>query len=53
MTIKELYDDYVCRIQEVDKEIVRLQSKREAYNDIRLDLYNMIQVQERSERSEE
>lgn len=47
MIIKELYDEYVCRIQEIDKEIARLQGKREVYSNIRLDLYNIIQEQEK------
>ena len=45
MTIEELYNNYVRQIQEVDKEIARLQGKRDSYNDIRLDLYSIIQEQ--------
>ena len=47
--LKEEYD-YVCnKIKELDKEIANLQGKREAYSDIRIDLYNLLKDKENVE----
>ena len=43
MTIKQLYDNIVRNINETDKMSEYLRGKRDAYNDVRLDLFNMIQ----------
>ena len=42
MTIKELYEQIVVEMAEIDKSIEYLKGKREALNGIRLDLWNMI-----------
>lgn len=43
MTIKQLYDNIVRNINETDKMSEYLRGKHDAYNDVRLDLFNMIQ----------
>lgn len=42
MTIKQLYDNIVRNINETDKMSEYLRGKRDAYSDVRLDLFNMI-----------
>lgn len=43
MTTKQLYDNIVRNINEIDKMSEYLKGKRDAYSDVRLDLFNMIQ----------
>lgn len=43
MTIKQLYDNIVRNINETDKMSEYLRGKHDAYNDVRLDLFNIIQ----------
>lgn len=43
MTIKQLYDNIVRSINETDKMSEYLRGKHDAYNDVRLDLFDMIQ----------
>lgn len=43
MTIKQLYDNVVRNINETEKMSEYLRGKHDAYNDVRLDLFNMIQ----------
>lgn len=43
ITIKQLYDNIVRNINEIDKMSEYLRGKHDAYNDVRLDLFNMIQ----------
>ena len=38
--IQKLYDEYVSEIHKIDIQIAELKGKREAYNGIRLDLFN-------------
>ena len=40
--IKDLYDYTVREIDKIDKEMEHLRGKREAYNDLRLELFNLI-----------
>ena len=39
--IQMLYDEYVNEIHKLDKQIAELKGKREAYNEIRLDLFTL------------
>lgn len=48
--IQMLYDEYVYKIHELDKQIAELKGKREAYNNIRLDLFN--ELEKNKEREE-
>lgn len=41
--IQILYDEYVNEIHKLDKQIAELKGKREAYNEIRLDLFNELE----------
>ena len=41
--IQMLYDEYVNKKHKLDKEIAELKGKREAYNEIRLDLFNELE----------
>ncbi len=41
--VEQLYNDIVRNINETDKKIEYLRGKHDAYNDVRLDLFNMIQ----------
>lgn len=43
MSIEQLYNDIVRNINETDKMAEYWKGKHDAYNDIRLDLFNMIQ----------
>lgn len=51
--IQKLYDQVVSDIRKIDMTISELQGKREAYSDIRLDLYDILnktrEVQENNE----
>lgn len=42
-TPEDLYNYINRRIRETDKEINYLNGKREAYNDIKLEMYSMIE----------
>ena len=53
MTIKELYDATVRRINEIDMELAELRGKRKAYDDVRLDLFGMIEDMDRCELDKE
>ena len=41
--IQMLYDKYVNEIHKLDKQIAELKGKREAYNEMRLDLFNELE----------
>lgn len=41
--IQMLYDRYVNEIHKLDTQIAELKGKREAYNEIRLDLFNELE----------
>lgn len=41
--IEQLYNNIVRDINETDKKLEYLRGKRDAYNGVRLDLFNMIQ----------
>lgn len=41
--IQKLYDEYVNEIHKIDIQIAELKGKREAYNGIRLDLFNELE----------
>ncbi len=41
--IEQLYNDIVKNINETDKMSEYLRGKHDAYNEVRLDLFNMIQ----------
>jgi hypothetical protein len=43
MNIQKLYDEYVNEIHKIDIQIAELKGKREAYNGIRLDLFNELE----------
>lgn len=51
MTFTELYNDIVSEINKIDLEIKYLQGKREAYNSMRLDLFNAVEY-ERKQREQ-
>lgn len=46
MTIKEMYEQIVAEINDLDKGIEYMKGKREALNGVRLDLFQMIENQE-------
>lgn len=48
MTIKDLYDDVVKQIADIDAGMEYMKGKREALNDIRLDLYSMIKENDKA-----
>lgn len=43
MDIQKLYNEYVKEIHKIDIQIAELKGKREAYNGIRLDLFNELE----------
>lgn len=43
MDIQKLYDEYVSEIHKIDIQIAELRGKREAYNEMRLDLFNELE----------
>ena len=45
-TPEDLYNYTNSRIREIDKEINYLNGKREAYNDIKLELYTMMEAKD-------
>ena len=45
MTIKEMYEQIVSEINDLDKGIEYMKGKREALNGVRLDLFGMIKEQ--------
>lgn len=47
--IQMLYDQYVNEIHKLDKQIAELKGKREAYNEIRLDLFNELEKNKEQE----
>ena len=47
--IQMLYDEYVNEIHTLDKKIAELKGKREAYNEIRLDLFNELEKDKEQE----
>ena len=40
--IEALYNQVVLEISKIDRQIAELQGKRNAYTDVRLDLYNIL-----------
>ena len=48
--IRELYDYTVREISKLDKEIERLMGKREAYNDLRLELFDKMYKENKDDR---
>lgn len=49
MDIQKLYDEYVNEIRKIDIQIAELRGKREAYNEIRLDLFNELEKDKEQE----
>ena len=47
--IQMLYDEYVNEIHKIDIQIAELKGKREAYNGIRLDLFNELKKDKEQE----
>ena len=47
--IQMLYDEYVNEIHKLDTQIAELKGKREAYNEIRLDLFNELEKDKEQE----
>ena len=47
--IQMLYDEYVNEIHKIDIQIAELKGKREAYNEIRLDLFNELEKDKEQE----
>lgn len=53
MTLNDVYQKTVVEMQQLDKQIRYLEGKRDAYNDIRLDLFNEIERTQAVKENEE
>ena len=52
MDIQDLYNQCVTEIHMLDMKISELQGKREAYTNLRLDLYTLLQESKNSKKGE-